>query len=119
MSSKNQNSSAAQQRISAAVNKQIDTQINRLAKMIYQTQTNSAAALYAIPLFHIEMMKYFHKAIPHYFDPRMLNEFPKDLSKAYTMDVNGDAAIRALQNKSRKDVERRKKEITNEDIPAI
>lgn len=102
--------------IMAMVQKGVDSQINRLAKMIYQTQTNSAAALHAIPLFHIEMMNFFDAAVQNYFDKRILAEEPKNLFKEYTMDKNGKGAITALQNMGRKNAAKRKEEITDEDI---
>ena len=103
-------------KITKMVQKGIDNQINRLAKMLYQTQTNSAAALHAIPFFHIEMMKYMHEAFPNYLDKRLLAPTPKNLAKDYTMEHNGQRVINQFQNMGRDNVAKRKDAITDEDI---
>lgn len=98
--------------IAKAVQHSVKEQVERLAKMIYQTQTNSAASLFGTPLFHIEGLKGMEDILESYLDPRVLKQDRRRISETYTMKDNGLPAVAKLRKIAHDDVQKRKKEST-------
>ncbi|PGQ88339.1 hypothetical protein [Priestia megaterium] len=99
-------------RIAQAVKLAVEGQINRLAKMIYQAQINSSAALYSGSLLHIENTKNIEKLFETYLDPRLLKPDRQKLSAKMSFDKNGKAAIETFRKYAHDDVQKQKQVAT-------
>ena len=97
-------------RIAQAVKLAVQGEINRLAKMIYQTQINSSASLYSGSLLHIENMKNIEELLETYFDPRLLNPNREKLSTKFSFEKNGKTAIAKFRKIAHDDVQQQKRE---------
>lgn len=97
-------------RIAYSVEKAVDKQVNRLAKMIYQTQVDASAALYSSPVFHIEMLKGVEEIMESYLDPRVLNPNRPKISNKFTFNENGKRAVASLRKIANIDHQEKRKQ---------
>ncbi|USK77779.1 hypothetical protein [Peribacillus frigoritolerans] len=96
-------------RIAYSVEKAVDKQVNRLAKMIYQTQVDATAGLYSSPVFHIEMLKGVEEIMESYFDHRVLNPNRPKVSNKFTFNENGKKAVANLRKMANVDHQEKRK----------
>ncbi|MDF9763798.1 hypothetical protein OKW24_005694 [Peribacillus simplex] len=96
-------------RIAHTVTKAVDHQIERLAKMIYQTQVDATAALYSSPVFHIEMLKGVEEIFETHLDPRVLNQNRPKVSNQFTFNHNGKSAVKNLRKMANVDHQENRK----------
>ncbi|MDM5451037.1 hypothetical protein [Peribacillus simplex] len=97
-------------RIAHTVTKAVDDQIDRLAKMIYQTQKDATAALYSSPVFHIEMLKGVEEIIETHLDPRLLNQNRPKVSTKFSFNHNGKLAVKNLRKMATVDHQENRKQ---------
>lgn len=95
-------------RIAEYVKKAVDGQINRLAKMIYKTQVESTASLYANPLLHNQILAGVEEILEEFLHPQLLDQNRTLISKNYTLDKNGKVAVNRLRKVAHTDHEEQK-----------
>ncbi|USK72633.1 hypothetical protein [Peribacillus asahii] len=96
-------------RIEHAVKQAVESQINRLAKMIYQTQVDATASMYSAPVFHIESLRGIENILETYIRPEVLNPSRVKVSDQYTFNHNGKLAVKNLRKVAYMDHQENKK----------
>ncbi|MCI2254237.1 hypothetical protein L2D08_07660 [Domibacillus sp. PGB-M46] len=103
-------------RIAHSVKQAVDDQINRLAKMIYKTQVESTAALYATPVFHNQIVKGVEDVLEMFLDARILNQNRIRISDQYSISSNGKQAVKNLRKMALTDHQEQKKGKPNDQM---
>lgn len=103
-------------RIAYSVKQAVDDQINRLAKMIYKTQVESTAALYATPVFHNQIVKGVEDVLEMFLDARILNQNRIRISDQYSISSNGKQAVKNLRKMALTDHQEQKKDRSNDQM---
>lgn len=103
-------------RIAHSVKQAVDDQINRLAKMIYKTQVESTAALYATPVFHNQIVKGVEDVLEMFLDARILNQNRIRISDQYSISSNGKQAVKNLRKMALTDHQEQKKDRSNDQM---
>lgn len=101
-------------RIAHSVKQAVDEQINRLAKMIYKTQTDATAALIAAPVFHTQTIKGVEDVLDMYLNSQLLNPNRIRISNELSNANNGKTAVARLRKMAFSDHQEQKKAQKNE-----
>jgi hypothetical protein len=96
-------------RVDQVVTKAVDRGTDRMAKMVYQAQLDSTAALYSSPVFHIEMLKAIEEILETFFDPRVLNQNRPKISNKFTFNHNGKLAVKNLRKMANAELQEKRK----------
>lgn len=97
-------------RIAQAVTHAVDAQINRLAKMIYKTQVDATAALYASPVFHNQSLKGMEDILEMFLNSQLLNPNRVRISDQHSLNTNGKTAVHNLRKIALTDHKEQKRE---------
>lgn len=83
--------------LAKSVEKAVEKQINRLAKMIYRTHVDATASVYGVPLLHKAIIKDVEDVLHTWINPQLLNPNRKRISDRRTLEDNGTGSVHNLR----------------------
>ena len=89
----------------------MDRQVTRMAKMLYQTQVNTDAALLAQAQFYKDLIDHLELAFKNYFIPQLFNPNAESLAEKYTIEEDGEETLKRVRTRALKIPGIRRKEL--------